>query len=89
MLTRQLIRPVAIALAIGGTILLLLSFAYMTMRASQLPAFMPGHLPVRVTKRGHTIDPHAHTKLGIVLIVAAVASFAATWWVAFKYEPVD
>jgi len=89
MLTRRLVRPTAIALAVVGSILLLLALAYMTMKASSLPAFAPGHLAEHVTKKGHTIQTHAHTKLGIVLLLAAVATFAATWWVAFRYEPVD
>jgi hypothetical protein len=89
MLTRRLIRPLAIALTVAGVLLLVLGFVYLTMKASSLPAFIPGHLADRVTKSGRTIQTHAHTKLGIVLLLGAVAIFGATWWVAFKYEPVD
>jgi hypothetical protein len=88
-LSRSMIKPLAIALAVVGTLLLVLAIIYITMKASHLPSFIPGHLPERVTKKGHTIETHTLAKRGIVLILAAVAVFAATWWLAFRYEPAD
>jgi len=89
MLSRQLIRPVAIGLAVIGTIFLVLAIVYITMKASSLPSFLPGHLTERVTRKGHVIGTQAHWKRGIVLLFAAVATFALTWWLAFRYDPAD
>ena len=89
MLTRTMVKPITIVLAVIGGILLLLAVVYISMRASSLPSFFPGHLPVRVTKKGHTIQTHAHIKLGVVLLLAAAGVLGATWWLAFRYEPAD
>jgi hypothetical protein len=84
-----MVKPLAITLTVIGGLLLLLAVLYMSMKASSLPSFFPGHLPVRVTKRGHTIQTHTHVKLGAVLLIAAVGVLGATWWLAFRYEPAD
>jgi hypothetical protein len=88
-ISRHLIRPVSIALTAVGTILVAFAVVYLAVRASHLPAFLPGHLARRVGKTGHVIRTHAHVKLGVALMLVAIASFAAAWWVAFRYEPVD
>lgn len=89
MLTRSMVKGIAIALGVLGVLLLLLAIVYMTTKASSLPAFIPGHLGERVTKHGHVIQTHTLAKRGFVLLLAALAVFGATWWLAFRYEPVD
>jgi hypothetical protein len=89
MLTRSLVRPVTIVLTVAGVILLALAVLYLSTKASALPSFIPGHLPRRIGKTGHVIPTHAHTKLGLVLLVGSVIALAGAWWVAFRYEPVD
>ena len=89
MLTRQLVRPIAIALMVAAVVLFVLGLIYVTTKGSSLPSFFPGHLPARHTKKGKLLPTHAHTKLGIVLILAAIVSAVGAWWVTFKYEPAD
>ena len=89
MITRSNVKGIAIALAVVGVLLLIMGIVYLTTRASSLPSFIPGHLPVRVTKRGHVIQTHALVKRGFALLLAAIAVFGVTWWLAFRYEPAD
>jgi hypothetical protein len=84
-----MVKPLAIVLTVVGVVLLLLAVVYMSMKASSLPSFFPGHLPVRVTRKGHTIETHTHAKLGLVLLIAAAGVLGTTWWLAFRYEPAD
>ena len=88
-MTRSMVKGIAIALSVLGVLLLLMAIVYMTMKASSLPSFVPGHLAERVTKKGHVIQTHTLAKRGFVLLLAALAAFGATWWLAFRYEPVD
>ncbi len=89
MLTRQLVRPLAIALIAVAAILVVLGLVYVSVKGASLPGFMPGHLPKRYSKKGKLLPTHAHTKLGIALILAAIVSAAGAWWIAFRYEPAD
>ena len=89
MLTRGKVKAIAIALAVLGVLFLIMAIVYMTTKASSLPSFIPGHLAERVTKRGHVIHTHTLPKRGVVLLIAAIASFAGTWWLVFRYEPAD
>jgi hypothetical protein len=88
-LTRSMVKGIAIALTVLGVLLLITAIVYMTTKASSLPSFVPGHLAERVTKGGRVIHTHALTKRGFVLLLAAIAVFGASWWVAFRYEPAD
>jgi len=88
-LTRSMVKGIAIALAVLGVLMLIMAIVYMTTKASSLPSFIPGHLAVRVTKHGHVIQTHTLAKRGFVLLLAAIAVFSATWWLAFRYEPAD
>jgi hypothetical protein len=89
MLTRQYVRPLAIGLAVVGGLLLLFGIMYVAVTASNLPSFFPGHLPRVMGRHGHVIPTHAHTKLGLVLLLGSALALAAAWWLAFRYEPVD
>ena len=89
MLTRQVIRPLAIVLAILGAVLLVLGIIYLTTKASSLPTWIPGHVARRVTKKGRVLGSKAHVKRGLAVIAVGIAVFAGTWWLAFRYEPAD
>lgn len=84
-----MVKGIAIALTVVGVLLFLTGIVYLTMKASSLPSFVPGHLAERVTKHGHVIGTHTLAKRGVALLLAAIAVFGATWWLAFRYEPAD
>jgi hypothetical protein len=84
-----MVKGIAIALTVVGVLLLIGAVLYMTMKASSLPSFMPGHLDFRVTKRGRVLGTHTYTKRAFALILAAAAVFGVSWWLAFRYEPAD
>jgi hypothetical protein len=88
-LTRSMVKGIAIALTVLGVLLLIMAIVYMTTKASSLPSFIPGHLAERVTKKGRVIHTHTLAKRGFVLLLAAIAVFATSWWLAFRYEPAD
>jgi hypothetical protein len=84
-----MVKGIAIALTVLGVLLLIVGVVYLTTKASSLPSFFPGHLADRVTRRGHVIQTHTLAKRGVVLLIAAIAVFGASWWLAFRYEPAD
>ena len=88
-MSRSMVKGVAIALTVVGALFLLMAIVYLTTKASSLPSFVPGHLAERVTKGGRVIHTHALTKRGVALLLAAIAVFGASWWLAFRYEPAD
>jgi hypothetical protein len=88
-ITRSNVKGIAIALTVVGVLLLIMAIVYLTTKASSLPSFIPGHLPVRVTRRGHVIQTHTLAKRGVALLLAAIAVFGTSWWLAFRYEPAD
>jgi hypothetical protein len=89
MLPRSLIRPIAVVLGVLTAALVVVGIVYLTTKASSLPAFLPGHLAERVTKRGRVIGNKAHVKRGLAVLGLAAATLVTTWWLAFRYEPAD
>jgi hypothetical protein len=88
-ITRSNVKGIAIALLVVGVLFVIMGIVYLTTRSSSLPSFIPGHLPVRVARNGHVIRTHTLFKRGIALLLAAIAVFGVTWWLAFRYEPAD
>jgi hypothetical protein len=89
-LTKKWIVPLFIVLCVVGVVLLVVGIVYLTVKASSLPSFWPGHVDVRYTKKTHKALPtSAHTKRGLVAVILSIAAFIGAWWVLFRYKPAD
>jgi ABC-type multidrug transport system permease subunit len=68
-------RPVAIAAAIVGVLLVVVAVVYFAQPAHSLPSFFPGHVG-----KGSSEYSHHHTKHGIAALVVALGLFAFAWF---------
>jgi len=86
-LTKKWIVPLFFVLSAVGVILLVTGIVYITVHASSLPSWFPGHVATRYGKKGKALPTHSHSKRGYVAIILAIASFIGAWWVLFRYKP--
>jgi len=68
-------RPLAIAAAVLGVLLIVVAIVYFVEPAHSLPSFFPGHVG-----KGSSEYTHHHTKHGIAALVVALGLFAFAWF---------
>jgi hypothetical protein len=89
MVPRSFVSPLAIALLVIGVLLAVLGIMYLTVAASHLPSFVPGHLTPHRLRNGNFIPTHTAKKKGIFALFVAVIVFVGAWFLKYRYQPVD